>query len=78
MSLAPAQRELFACPVPTSNTVFVNDRVWFQTEEKQRVVFVHGVVFAHYAVEDRSAEAYAMVQLFESGYADQNLRLRKR
>src|SRR6266851_7808730 len=72
MSLAPAQRELFACPVPTSNTVFVNDRVWFQTEEKQRVVFVHGVVFAHYSVEDRPAEAYAMVQLFESGYADQN------
>jgi DNA-binding CsgD family transcriptional regulator len=72
MSLAPAQKELFACPVPTSDTVFVNDRVWFQTEEKQRVVFVHGVVFAHYSVEDRPAEAYAMVQLFESGYADQN------
>jgi len=72
MSLAPAQKELFACPVPTSHTVFVNDRVWFQTEEKQRVVFVHGVVFAHYSLEDRAAETYAMVQLFESGYAEQN------
>jgi len=36
------------------------------------VVFVHGVVFSHYAIEDRTAEAYAMVLLFESGYADQN------
>jgi transposase len=50
----------------------VNDRVCFQTEEKQRVVFVHGVIFSHYAIEDRTAEAYAMVLLFESGYADQN------
>src|SRR5207302_4800881 len=68
----PPQKELFACPPPTPGTVFVNDRVCIQTEEKQRVVFVHGVVFAHYSVEDRPAEAYAMVQLFESGYADQN------
>jgi hypothetical protein len=36
------------------------------------VVFVHGVIFSHYAIEDRTAEAYAMVLLFESGYADQN------
>src|SRR5208283_5455294 len=33
---------------------------------------VHGVVFAHYDVTDRAAEAYAMITLFESGYADQN------
>jgi hypothetical protein len=72
MRLAPPQKELFACPPLTPGTVFVNDRVCIQTEEKQRVVFVHGVVFAHYSVEDRPAEAYAMVQLFESGYADQN------
>src|SRR5713101_121505 len=72
MRPAPPQKELFACPPPTSGTALVNDRVCIQTEEKQRVVFVHGVVFAHYSVEDRPAEAYAMVQLFESGYADQN------
>jgi len=36
------------------------------------VVFVQGVVFSHYSIDDRSAEAYAMVQLFEAGYADQN------
>jgi hypothetical protein len=34
--------------------------------------FVHGIIFSHYSIDDRSAEAYAMVQLFESGYADQN------
>ena len=72
MHPAPPQKELFACPTSTPGTVFVNDRVCIQTEEKQRVLFVHGVVFAHYSVEDRPAEAYAMVLLFESGYADQN------
>ena len=72
MRPAPPQRELFVRPASSSDTVFVNDRVCFQTEEKQRVVFVHGVIFSHYAIEDRTAEAYAMVLLFESGYADQN------
>jgi DNA-binding CsgD family transcriptional regulator len=36
------------------------------------VISVHGVVFSHYSIKDRTAEAYAMVLLFESGYADQN------
>ncbi len=36
------------------------------------MISVHGVVFAHYDVTDRAAEAYAMISLFESGYADQN------
>jgi len=45
---APLKR---SCLPASSNsgTVFVNDRVCIQTEEKQRVVFVHGVVFAHYS-----------------------------
>lgn len=72
MSPAPPQKELFARPTPTPSTVFVNDRVCVQTEEEQRVVFVHGIVFSHYPIDDRTAEAYAMVTLFESGYADQN------
>src|SRR5260370_35287658 len=66
------QKELFVRPAPSPGTVFVNDRVSVQTEEKQRVVFVQGVVFSHYSIDDRSAEAYAMVRLFEAGYADQN------
>jgi DNA-binding CsgD family transcriptional regulator len=72
MNPAPRQKEFFARPTPTPSTVFVNDRVCVQTEEEQRVVFVHGIVFSHYPIEDRTAEAYAMVTLFESGYADQN------
>ena len=52
--------------------VFVNERVSFQTEGNQRVILVHGVVHSHYSREDRTAEAYALVSLYESGYADQN------
>jgi DNA-binding CsgD family transcriptional regulator len=72
MSSAPYREELFTCPAPISGTVFVNDRVCVQTEGDQRVISVHGVVFSHYSLKDRAAEAYAMVLLFESGYADQN------
>jgi len=72
MSPAPRQKEFFARPTPTPGTVFVNDRVCVQTEEQQRVVFVHGIISSHYPIEDRTAEAYAMVTLFETGYADQN------
>jgi transposase len=62
MSPAPRQKEFFARPTPTRGAVFVNDRVCVQTKEEQRVVFVHGIIFSH----------YAMVTLFETGYADQN------
>src|SRR6266581_1646323 len=72
MSPAAPQKGLFAHPAPTPGTVFVNDRVCVATEQGQRVLFVHGIVFSHYSIQDRSHEAYAMVQLFESGYADQN------
>jgi transposase len=72
MNPSPSQKELFALLNSHPGTVFVNDRVCVQTEGDQRVIFVHGVVFSHYSIEDRAAEAYAMVLLFESGYADQN------
>ena len=32
---------------------------------------MHGVVFAHYEVGERAAEAYALITLYESGYARQ-------
>ena len=57
---------------PTPGFVFVNDHVYFSTEGTERVIFVHGVVFAHHDIADRAAEAYAMVSLFETGYASQN------
>src|SRR5260370_5087239 len=71
MSPVPRQKELFPRPAPTPGIIFVNDRVCVETEQGQRVLFVHGIVFSHYSIKDRSAEAYSMVQLFESGYADQ-------
>ena len=69
--MPPQQKELLSCPPPPSGTIYVNDRVCFRTEGTQRVISVHGVVFAHYSVEDRAAEAYAMITLWESEYATQ-------
>ena len=70
--MARRQREHLGFPSPESGTVFVSDRVSYRTEGTARVISVHGVVFAHYDTSDRVAEAYAMVTLVESGYADQN------
>src|SRR5437899_2752255 len=64
--------DLFPDFSPVPQMVFVNDRVSFQTEGNQRVILVHGVVYSHYSREDRTAEAYALVSLYESGYVDQN------
>ena len=70
--MSAQQKHLLSFPPPPSGTAFVNDHVSFRTEGTRRVISVHGVVFAHYDVTDRAAEAYAMTALFESGYADQN------
>src|SRR6185436_6918836 len=65
------QKELLSFPPPLGGSVFVSDRVSFRTEGTQRVISVQGVVFAHYGVGDRAAEAYAMITLSETGYASQ-------
>lgn len=70
--MSAQQKHLLSFPPPPSGTAFVNDHVSLRTEGTRRVVSLHGVVFAHYDVTDRAAEAYAMTALFESGYADQN------
>jgi hypothetical protein len=70
--MSPEQKKLLLFAPPLSGTTIVNDRVLFRTEGTRRVISVHGIVFAHYDVTDRAAEAYAMISLFESGYADQN------
>jgi DNA-binding CsgD family transcriptional regulator len=67
----PQQIELLSYPPPPVGTVYVSDGVSFRTEGTHRAISAHGVVFAHYSVEDRAAEAYAMVMLWESGYATQ-------
>src|SRR5712691_8876236 len=65
------QKELLSFPPSPDGAMFVSERVSLRTEGTQRVICVQGVVFAHYDVGDRPAEAYAMVMLFESGYASQ-------
>src|SRR6266566_4632033 len=64
--------DLFPDFSPVPQMMFVNDRVSLQSEADQRVILVHGVVYSHYSREDRTAEAYALVSLYESGYVDQN------
>src|SRR6266513_72168 len=72
MNSAPDPSNLFPDFSPVPQMVFVNERVSLQTEGNQRVILVHGVVHSHYSREDRTAEAYALVSLYESGYVDQN------
>src|SRR5207248_2216142 len=62
--------DLFPDFSPVPQMVFVNDAVSLQIEADQRVILVHGVVYSHYSREDRTAEAYALVSLYESGYVD--------
>ena len=50
----------------------INDRCQIRTQEGHRVVMVSGIPVAPYAVADRMAEAYAMVNLVDQGWADQN------
>lgn len=70
---APPQRELFAVPPrDEQEAVVVNDQVTIRTHEGQRVVVVAGVPVHHYAVRDRTAEAFVMLNLVECGAADQN------
>src|ERR1017187_733004 len=72
MHSSSQQPELLPAPLPLPGSAMVNHRVSLQTEGTQRVILVHGIRFANYSVADRAAEAYALVSLFEAGYADQN------
>ena len=62
----------FALPSPAaSNTVVINARCSLRIEAGQRVIVVGGLPVHHYRAEDAVAEAYAMVFLVESGFAQQ-------
>jgi transposase len=56
---------------PPSNTVVINPRCSLRIEADQRVIVVAGLPVHHYRAEDAVAEAYAMVFLVESGFAQQ-------
>jgi transposase len=61
-----------ALPSPApSNTVVINTRCSLRIEADQRVIVVAGLPVHHYRAEDAVAEAYAMVFLVESGFAQQ-------
>src|ERR1700756_2209274 len=65
-------QEALALPVPApSNTVVINARCSLRIEADQRVIVVAGLPVHHYRAEDAVAEAYAMVSLVESGFAQQ-------
>jgi transposase len=54
-----------------SNNVVINARCSLRIEADQRVIVVAGLPVHHYRAEDAVAEAYAMVFLVESGFAQQ-------
>jgi transposase len=56
---------------PEGSTI-INDRCLLRTRDGHRVVLVSGIVLASYALNDRMAEAHAMVSLVQQGWADQN------
>lgn len=56
---------------PPSNSVVINARCTLRAEEDQRVIVVGGLPVFHFCAADAVAEAYAMVMLVESGFAQQ-------
>jgi transposase len=65
-------QEALALPPPTtSNAVVINARCSLRIEADQRVIVVAGLPVHHYRADDAVAEAYAMVFLVESGFAQQ-------
>src|SRR5215813_226674 len=73
-ALAPrmSTQQALALPSPApSNTIFINARCSLRTEADQRVIVIAGLPAHHYRAEDAVAEAYAMVFLVNSGFAQQ-------
>jgi hypothetical protein len=65
-------QQALALPLPAaSNTVVINARCSLRIEADQRVIIVAGLPVHHYRAKDAVAEAYAMVFLVESGFAQQ-------
>ncbi len=66
-----AQQALVLPSPAASNTVVINARCSLRIEGDQRGIVVAGLPVHHYRGEDAVAEAYAMVFLVESGFAQQ-------
>src|SRR5256714_9132637 len=65
------QQALALPPPAASNTVIINARCSLRIEADQRVIVVAGLPVHHYRAADAVAEAYAMVFLVDSGFAQQ-------
>jgi len=62
----------FALPPPAaSNNIVINARCCLRIGVEQRAIVVNGLPVHHYCADDAVAEAYAMVFLVESGFAQQ-------
>jgi len=67
-----SMQQALALPLPApSNTVVINARCSLRIEADRRVIVIAGLPVHHYRAEDAVAEAYAMVFLVESGFAQQ-------
>src|SRR5271168_271232 len=66
------QEALALASPAASNTVVINARCSLRIEVDQRVIVVGGLPVHHYRAEDAVAEAYAMVFLVGSGFAQQS------
>jgi transposase len=65
-------QQALALPSPAaSDTVIINARCSLRIEADQRVIVVAGLPVHHYRAADAVAEAYAMVFLVQSGFAQQ-------
>jgi transposase len=65
-------QQVLPLPSPmSSNTVVINARCSLRTDADQRVIVVAGLPVHHYRAGDEVAEAYAMVFLVQSGFAQQ-------
>ena len=65
------QQALALPPPAASNAVVINARCSLLIEAERRVIVVAGLPVHHYRAEDAVAEAYAMVFLVGSGFAQQ-------
>jgi len=64
--------DLFTATLASHDTQVINARCMVRTQEDHCVVLVSGMPLAQYAVGDRMSEAHAMINLVDTGWADQN------
>ncbi len=71
MAARSPQGQLFSDDGVSDDTSVINGRCVLRTSDGHRLVVVAGVPVAHFAVDDRMAEAHARVSLVDQGHASQ-------